>query len=242
MADSGLLLNANAGYDGAQQGSHVMARLSALSAAKRESMNVTLVTQEGDRVQLSTASAMSMQRATYADLASQNKAAGLQTTNWGWRQEAGNFQISIEGDLNEQEQADLSNALQQVEKMMRDFVGGNKEKALAGMNEFANMETIAAADVDLAYSIQASAQATASGSDNGSESLLDQLLAALRQTQLPASEIIPPLNELFAKLIGEQAQTGADQGETPLAGIRDGVIDQLLQEQASAPGLISALA
>ena len=113
-----------------------------------------ITTAEGDRVTLLSQSKL---RAAYAGYDSQGKLTGTESsvsTNIYQIVTTNNVAIAVEGNLNEEELADIRNLLQSVEDMFTNFISGDgtMEESLAASLSLDSMKTLSHFDAELKYS------------------------------------------------------------------------------------------
>ena len=113
-----------------------------------------ITTAEGDRVTLLSQSKL---RAVYAGYDSQGKLTGTESsvsTNIYQIVTTNNVAIAVEGNLNEEELADIRNLLQSVEDMFTNFISGDgtMEESLAASLSLDSMKTLSHFDAELKYS------------------------------------------------------------------------------------------
>ena len=135
----------------------------ARSKAKAE---LEIITAEGDRVTLFSQSKIQM---AYASYDSQGKLMGAEssgTTDMYHVVSTNKVAIAVEGDLNEEELADIQRLLQTVEDIFMDFLSedGNLEENLASSLSLDSMKTLSHFDAELKYSQKIECFWTVSGS------------------------------------------------------------------------------
>lgn len=113
-----------------------------------------ITTAEGDRVTLLSQSKL---RAAYAGYDSQGKLTGTESsvsTNIYQIVTTNNVAIAVEGNLNEEELADIRNLLQSVEDIFMNFISGDgtMEESLAASLSLDSMKTLSHFDAELKYS------------------------------------------------------------------------------------------
>jgi len=101
-----------------------------LNAFQSESQDITLYTEEGDKVTISTLSqfeASFMDSDYSAELRNASVSAQMKELNVS---SANSFQISVEGDLNDEEQEDIQEILGKLEGMMTDLLNGDLDSIM----------------------------------------------------------------------------------------------------------------
>ncbi len=133
---------------------------SSASLQVEQSSDITLFTAEGDKVTLSSFSSLEASYATYSSqglidgVATQSHIEAFSIT------EQFAMELSIEGDLNEQELKDILKAFKTIEKLSEDFFSGNTEDALDYTEKITGLDSIAGFDANLQYSLSLSVQQT----------------------------------------------------------------------------------
>ena len=118
--------------------------------------NFSVVTAEGDRVSLSTNSASQTNVGTYT---AQGVIAG-QSVNLNRQQfsasATSDFNLLIEGDLNEQEEKDIERFLQSSKHILQEFLNGDLNTLSESASAFEELSTLARAEVSLRHSVSVS--------------------------------------------------------------------------------------
>ena len=118
--------------------------------------NFSVITAEGDRVSLSTNSASQTNVGTYT---AQGVIAG-QSVNLTRQQfstsASSEFNLLIEGDLNEQEEKDIQRFVQSSKQILQEFLNGDFNTLSESASAFEELSTLARADVSLRHSVSVS--------------------------------------------------------------------------------------
>jgi hypothetical protein len=139
-------------------------QLSRITASSQESKDITIFTDEGDKV---TISYDHETQASYANLkalayrgdfaASENQAVAremltrIQGENFQF-EDSRNLTIAVDGDLNKQELADIKKAIAGIDEIMTDLLhGGDISEAMADAAEIRDLETIAGLEANYRY-------------------------------------------------------------------------------------------
>ena len=135
-----------------------------LSVSESQSKDITIFTDEGDRVTISSNQQNQTQYLTYEGLARKRFSGEYQdhaitkeslVMFKGGRFESENsrsISISVEGDLNEQELKDIKKALKKIDKIMTDFLHrGDMVDAAVKSMEMGKLDTIASLEVNYRY-------------------------------------------------------------------------------------------
>ncbi len=139
-------------------------QFSRISASSKESKDITIYTEEGDKVTISydqqtQASYDSLKalsyRGDFARSGNQTMAKEVLTSIQGERfqfEDSRSLSISVDGDLNDQELSDIKKALEEVDEIMTDLLqGGNISEAMADAAEIKDLESIAGLEADYRY-------------------------------------------------------------------------------------------
>jgi hypothetical protein len=130
-------------------------RSSALAVVSSETLNLTIVTAEGDRVTLRSESGTTQAYATYSATTNQGSTqarAELSSSN-------SSLSLQVEGNLSRAELKDVAKALQAYTQVLRDILSGNMEPAQAHAAQISNLDEIASFDASFTSQQAISAQA-----------------------------------------------------------------------------------
>ncbi len=140
-------LAANRSFQAAQT------RLAALSTSR--SMDLDLVTEEGDRVTLSIDTQASAIYAAYGEVGMDGDSFSGQ---WG-EFSGGAFErvvaFTVDGDLNKEERREIRKVIKTLNRMMNDFVKGKLNPMVAKARKLEGLETIESLEVEMSYAHQA---------------------------------------------------------------------------------------
>ncbi|MEJ2157672.1 MAG: hypothetical protein P8X96_20265 [Desulfobacteraceae bacterium] len=127
-------------------------QLAAVSSSR--SLDMDLVTDEGDRVTLSIATQASAVYAAYGEVGVDD---GDFHGEWG-EFSGGAFErevsFSVEGDLNRQERREIRKVIKTLHRMMNDFVQNRLNPMVSKAQKLQGLETIDSLEVDMAYERQ----------------------------------------------------------------------------------------
>ena len=156
-------LSAATGFPAAYE-SHSGLQTTRLSISESRSKDITIFTDEGDRVTISSKQQNRIQYMTYESLARRRVSSEYQgrvltkeslAMSKGERFESENsirISITVDGDLNEQEQKDIKEALKQIDKVMTNFLhGGDMVNAAPKDMEMEKFDTIAGLEADYRF-------------------------------------------------------------------------------------------
>ena len=125
------------------QDSGLMAKSLRVSTSRESKTDLTIITAEGDKVTLSAQSSIEADYTTYrAALVMKGMSGEVSGETLAIEIEQG-IQISVEGDLNDQELEALSEAIQTVYGMMKDLLSGDNSSALAQAETLEGLAPIA---------------------------------------------------------------------------------------------------
>ncbi len=132
-----------------------------IQSSTKASSDITILTKEGDRITLSFDAIREMSSETTSLRARRESSDGSSIAIDAYRQESSlssetRVQMTIEGDLNEQERAEVRQAIESIEDMMADFVAGETEDALAHAAEIGTLDSLASTEAT--FSITQSVQ------------------------------------------------------------------------------------
>ncbi|HIE65394.1 MAG: hypothetical protein ABGX83_08200 [Nitrospira sp.] len=119
---------------------------------------ITLFTQEGDKVTLSSSASLDVGFATYNSQGLINGAVSETSAEAFYLNQEFGLELTVEGDLNEQELKDIVKALKTVKKLSYDFFSGRTDHAIKRVSKLNGLETISGFDVCLQYDRSASVQ------------------------------------------------------------------------------------
>ena len=124
-------------------------QLTGVAVSLQQDTDFTIVTTEGDKVTLSYDSEFQAAYVTYDSFSringdfsrSQGEMLGFHASR--------EFTISVDGDLNEQEIKDIKKALKTVSRIMRDFLSGDIDHAIARTMNIGDLESISSLEAHL---------------------------------------------------------------------------------------------
>ncbi len=221
-------------------------------------MDVTIYTAEGDKVTLSRESQWQAKYNTYEYLARGDRGVVQEQNATLLVQSSESTQYAVEGDLNDQEAADVQAALSIVENMMADFLAGRTEDAMAHNGDFGVLASIAGVDTELEHDLSIEAHDESSILAPASESpleaaavrgpglldqLLDGLVSAVKESQADSTKLMPHLRNLFARLQNLcRGAPAADQKASVIDTVADQLTARLAESDPAAaawtPGLL----
>ena len=193
-----------------------------VTASTSLSKDITIETDEGDKVTLSYKNDTRFQAASYDAFYQRNTLVNGENGNLMHQQTAqsytdifsysqeNQFSLSIEGDLNQQERKDIRKALEIIDKLMMDTLqGGDLLKAAQNAAKILNLESIDTVDADYRYqslvTIEEMTQVT-SVSNYGDSGVLEDSLSGLELPERSSTEEqVQELIDRMAEFIEEWA-------------------------------------
>ena len=138
--------------------------LTRVETSNQQNKDITLVTEEGDKVTISSSFQSQAVYSTYEGLSQysvsavsenlsmeQNEVAMFEGETFEY-QNARNLSISVDGDLNEQELKAIKKAIKTIDKIMTDILyGKNIPEALAKAMEIGNFDSIASLEANYQF-------------------------------------------------------------------------------------------
>jgi hypothetical protein len=124
------------------------------AACREQNLEMELVTAEGDRVTLSLESRSQALVVGYAEVHAGPGRVSLNQGQLFAGEQERSMNLTVEGDLNEQEQKDLRRVFKTLKNMMGHFVSNRLEPMMAQAKQLGNLETVAGLEVDMSYSHQ----------------------------------------------------------------------------------------
>ena len=223
-----------------------------IQAQTQTNANFSVVTAEGDRVSLSTNSASRTDLGTYTF---QGVIAG-QSVNLKQQQfsasASSEFNLLIEGDLNEQEEKDIQRFLQSAKNIFQDFLNGDLNTISESASGLQELNTLARADISLRHSVlvastqqstQLSPLTTIPAQEDESrgtgpgrtphnllQTILDRIQKVQEQLQSDSAQLVPRIPRLLANLIDslKQDQNLSDVQKNSLKSLQKDLLEPIL--------------
>ena len=255
--------SADSGYTAAENCSYTAARVSETAVAGGQSTDITIVTDEKDKVTLSFAADYQSSYATYSALAaSRNGYANIEGQDF-------NFDLSleqsirVEGDLNEQEIKDIKKVLKRLGRIMNNFLSGRIDdvahkagRLLKSMQTIDSVEARFEVAKKVAVVDQQYVEATALSSFEGDRliepqplppelshestpirELTDDMVAVVRASQVDFAKMSRFIDRFFRRLLGNIARGGlANRNIMNLARLIQSDFLQQLQNLSAKSG------
>ena len=122
-----------------------------LTVSQEQNADISILTEEGDKITLSLATEFHAGFVTYSSSGrTRSGAFEVQAESLMVDMSQG-LQIRVEGDLSEEEISDIQKTLQEIAKIMQDVLSGDLDKAAAGAAKVAGYDTISSVAADLSY-------------------------------------------------------------------------------------------
>lgn len=136
--------------------------------AKSENADITIITDDGDRVTISSDSSMQSSYASYSGLLRSGSSTGKAEGYEFQGQMRSNFSISIVGDLDSQEYDDIISALKTIDSVMESVSSGNMVDLQSIAEKFGGLDSLSGLSASIQVKESMSyeqAQAVVSGVD-----------------------------------------------------------------------------
>jgi len=206
----------NAVYDKLQQSSNI--QLAAVSSERRA--DITIMTDEEDRVTLSLDSHIQAVAFTYENQ-SRTESSYRETQGEMLGFEADRrMELSVQGDLNDQERKEIKQVLKSIFKMVKDFLAGKFSPGADQAQNFEDLETISSVKAEFeaketaAYVAQSAArevtQAQAPESEASPSVAIPQVSSPLKPEPKPE-----PVEAPAAAVAEQMAEAVKDSGVDP---------------------------
>jgi hypothetical protein len=216
------------------------------NAFRKETQDITITTEEGDTV---TISSLSKFQADYMAFDYTALVKGESTSFQAEKFKASSenaFKITVEGDLNEEEQEDIDKVLKKLDSIMNDLVSGNLDGLMnRALGIIDDTETISGLNAVLQFQQRVSmeqrsmTQLSSRGqqmppppegkilsASNLIAEITDQLLKFIEESEVDASQLKEPVNGYFSQLL--EKISGEHGGDNPLTQMIDQLSAELL--------------
>lgn len=118
--------------------------------SERQDVELSITTKDGDTVTLSLASNYN---SIYQDDKQYGKGEGVESTMYSASSQR-QFNMTVEGDLDENERREIDNVIKTVDQMMNNFVNGRLKPMMAQAGKLSNMDTIGELSLKMNYTRQ----------------------------------------------------------------------------------------
>ncbi len=123
----------------------------AAAISTEKSMDINLVTAEGDKVTISLDAKMAALYGSYQKVTMDESGYSSQSTRMAYNSYEREMTFTVEGDLNEDERKDIAKALKSLDRMMNQFVNGQLKPMLATAEKMKGLDTIAELEATMSY-------------------------------------------------------------------------------------------
>ena len=170
--------------------------LTRLNASSDTHTDLSVVTAGGDRITLS---AESLLRASYAEVNYQSTdqyRLDLHATD-SQVQFGNSIEVAVQGQLDQQEQADVQLLVGKLEKVVKQFLGGDSEGALSKALQIGDLGTVASFELHVQQSAQIALTREQQVSADGAQDLPQQNASTQDQAKPPslANQIVDTIHD-----------------------------------------------
>lgn len=123
----------------------------ATAISSQKSIDVDLLTAEGDKVTISLDAKMAALSGSYEKSVMDEQGYAYQKTEIAFSLYERNMTFTVEGDLSDDELKDINKALKSLDRMMNHFVNGNLKPMLADAEKMKGLETISELTATMSY-------------------------------------------------------------------------------------------
>ena len=240
-------------------GTYYGSQITNLSSSQHKNTDITIMTDEGDRVTLSADSQRQTSHLTYSFLG-RGGGARVQLQGESYSMEINReLSIAIEGDLNEEELMDIQKAIKTIDRILYKTLSGKTDHALAMIHDVSNMESISGFSASLEIENTVSFQqqtivetqipAPEMTNEIRPEGILppndrinkvtDNIMEALKHQKFNKRKLIRPLNRYFSKLFKGISEKNADPEKSEKMGmahrIRSEILERLERQNQEGP-------
>ncbi len=219
----------NTSVSNLQDGEFGLSRYTNVSTFEHESTDITLFTEDGDRVTISSEVRIASEYTSYRGLLVKDDLYGNFREEKISLESLAEFSISVEGDLSEDELTDIRKAIKTVDKILQKLKSGNIDKALKLAEDTIALDSIsglsASMEVEKSLKMEEHVQASVSYSspelgDEGSRnynrlmdkmlSLADRLMDIINNAGVDGSKMLDPFEDYLSGLIKDKQDTNPD--------------------------------
>ncbi len=188
----------------------LQAERTALAAVSGEQhLDVTLVTDEGDKVTISLDARAAALYGSYEEASADGQGFAAAKGEFSAGLYEREMTFTVEGDLSEKEQKDIRKALKTLDRMMHNFVNGDVKPMLAKMGKLQGLESLAGIEANMSY---------------------ERTVIVARQSQAAATYA----PETASTPAVSQTPVHSDDGAAVLAQKADEMADRMAREIAAA--------
>ncbi len=124
------------------------------SISQQQNTDLTITTDEGDKVTISLASAMDATAGIYRSLTSQDGYRAASQTAFFEYSSSRSLSVEIEGELSEEEREDIREAVKTIGSMIDDFLSGDLKQMAEDGQLLKELDSIASLDANFSYERQ----------------------------------------------------------------------------------------
>ncbi|MCP4216046.1 MAG: hypothetical protein GY765_15450 [bacterium] len=226
-----------------------------VNASRKENQDVTLTTDEGDRVTISLNSSLKAEYMAFDYTSMLNgKSESMEYEKMGFSK-TNSFSINVEGDLNEEEKEDIQNVLAKLDGVMKNLVDGNIEEILQNAPGLLNeTDTISSLEAILQFQQSVSVEQSSFtqmsgeglqgmqgnpfrgkgvGEGHPGKSIIakisGQLMDIIDESKVEPKNLVDPVDKLFKELSAELLKE-KDEDKTTLAGLFNLIGSEVIDE------------
>ena len=137
-----------------QQSVQQAAQTQLAAVTSSRSIDLDLVTEEGDKVTLSIDAKASALFAAYGEVQVDGDGFDAQWSEFSAGQYERDIALTVEGDLNRQERREIRRVIKAIGRMMNNFVQGKLEPMLSKAEKLGGLETIDSLELNMSYERQ----------------------------------------------------------------------------------------
>jgi len=204
-----------------------------IKVSQSQTSDMTIVTAEGDTVTLSSGKTAELFLTTYN---TQGHVGDSSATIFGASTElhrTSAFSITVDGDLNKEEQKDIRSAIRTMQKAANDVRKGHEEKAEARTAKLSDLDQIAGIDADFEFNREVSVMQLSAQSDTTD---------APESTEMPMTAPAPTSDSQQAGLsqtgisgpVSAPVETPSTVASTMVTGTASTHLSVLIQTEAAA--------
>jgi hypothetical protein len=199
--------------------------------------DLTVLTAGGDRVTLSTESLL---RASYTDVNFQSTDALQSIELHATASEVQRFNsiaVSVQGLLDQQEEADLERLVAKLQNVVKEFLGGNLDEALSKALQLDDLGTVASFQLHVQESEQIAITQKQSSSAHGVHalepqlSLVSQIVDSIKDANIELSKLLKRLPQVLRQVFEEIGLKVSDKSIAELFS----AVETLLRPDPTSP-------
>lgn len=175
-------------------------RTAVAAMSSEQHLDVTLVTDEGDKVTLSLDARAAAMYGAYEAMSADGQGFAAAKGEFSAGLYEREMTFTVEGDLSEKEQKDIRKALKTLDQMMHNFVNGDLKPMMAKIGKLQGLESLAGIEANMSY---------------------ERTVVVARQSQ--ATAVYGPASPTTLPVVQ------SDDSETALAQKTDALGDQMAQ-------------